>query len=162
MIVGRYKKAGHAEVRVDGKVGADKQEFAFPAELAKSSKDDSFAFIEKLWATRRVGEIIDELNLKGKNDELVKELVEISTRHRILTPYTSFLADETVNIHAVTANAARAREELKQLDSEAAGVSGVAQRAAKGDLQSAAQPAAPSGGSFGNSYINSPRIVASK
>ncbi|KKK65648.1 hypothetical protein LCGC14_2972030, partial [marine sediment metagenome] len=27
-----------------------------------------------LWAVRRVGEIIDELDLKGKNDELVKEL----------------------------------------------------------------------------------------
>lgn len=155
VIVGRYKKAGHTEVRVDGKVGADAQQFAFPAELAKSSRDDSFAFIEKLWATRRVGEIIDELDLKGKNDELVKELVELSTRHGILTPYTSFLADETVNIHAVTANAARARDELKQLEDAAAGIAGVAQRAAKGALQSAAQPAAPTGGAYGNSYIDS-------
>ena len=63
------------------------------------SGDESLAFIEKLWAVRRVGEIIDEIDLKGKNDELVKELVELSTRHGILTPYTSFMADETINIH---------------------------------------------------------------
>jgi hypothetical protein len=43
---------------------------------------------------RRIGEIIDELDLKGKNEELVKELVALSTKHGILTPYTSFLADE--------------------------------------------------------------------
>jgi Ca-activated chloride channel homolog len=43
---------------------------------------------------RRIGEIIDEIDLKGKNDELVKELVELSTKHGILTPYTSFLADD--------------------------------------------------------------------
>ena len=46
---------------------------------------------------RRVGEILDEIDLKGKNDELVKELVMLSTKHGIITPYTSFLADETGN-----------------------------------------------------------------
>ena len=31
---------------------------------------------------RRIGEIIDEIDLKGKNDELVKELVGLSTQAR--------------------------------------------------------------------------------
>ena len=47
---------------------------------------------------RRIGEIIDEIDLKGKNDELVKELVGLSTKHGILTPYTSFLADENAPV----------------------------------------------------------------
>ena len=51
---------------------------------------------------RRVGEILDEMDLKGKNDELVKELVMLSTRHGIITPYTSFLADETPNVRDLT------------------------------------------------------------
>jgi Ca-activated chloride channel family protein len=148
VIVGRYKKSGTAHVRVEGKVGTQTQEFAFPAEFAKHSEDDSFAFIEKLWATRRVGEIIDDLDLKGKNDELVKELVELSTRHGILTPYTSFLADETVNLNAVSANTGRANQELRKLADAPAGMAGVAQRAAKGSLQTAAQPAAPTGGGY--------------
>jgi Ca-activated chloride channel family protein len=150
VIVGRYRKSGHAEVRVEGRVGGEKQEFKFPAELVRDSDDDSFAFIEKLWAVRRVGEIIDELDLKGKNDELVKELVQLSTRHGILTPYTSFLADETVNIHAVTMNAARAERELEQLSAAPSGVAGVAQRAAKGAFQGAIS--APAASLGGNSY----------
>ena len=56
---------------------------------------------------RRVGEIIDEIDLHGKNQELVKELVALATRHGILTPYTSFLADETSNIRDLASNESR-------------------------------------------------------
>ena len=61
------------------------------------------SFVAKLWATRRVGEIIDELDLKGRNEELVNELVALATEHGILTPYTSFLADETSDVRDVAA-----------------------------------------------------------
>ena len=89
---------------VEGTVGDGKQKFDFPAKLVEKSNDDSFAFVEKLWAVRRVGEILDELDLQGKNDELVKELVELATRHGILTPYTSFMADENANVHDLAGN----------------------------------------------------------
>ena len=52
-----------------------------------------------LWATRRIGEIIDELDLNGQNKELVDELVALSLEHGIMTPYTSFLADENVSLN---------------------------------------------------------------
>src|SRR5437763_3568212 len=94
-MVGRYKKAGSPKVTIKGQVAGQEQSFDFPASLVEKSADQSHAFVEKLWAMRRIGEIIDEIDLKGKNDELVKELVSISTRHGILTPYTTFLADET-------------------------------------------------------------------
>ena len=70
--------------------------FDFPAQFVEKSNDQSLAFVEKLWATRRIGELIDQLDLNGHNQELVKELVALSTKHGILTPYTSFLADESV------------------------------------------------------------------
>ena len=38
------------------------------------SADESQAFVEKLWAMRRVGQIIDEVDLHGKNQELIDEL----------------------------------------------------------------------------------------
>ena len=86
VIVGRYKKPGNAKVVVTGKVGDKEQKFDFPAKLVEKSNDESMAFIEKLWAVRRVGEILDELDLKGKNEELVKELVTLSTRHGSTKP----------------------------------------------------------------------------
>ncbi len=138
VVVGRYKRAGAAKVIVSGAVGGKKQKFDFPAKLVKKSSDDSLGFIEKLWAVRRVGEILDELDLKGKNQELIDELVKLSTRHGILTPYTSFLSDENTRIDDLAANARRAGVRLKALDT-AEGYSGFAQRVFKGSMQQASQ-----------------------
>lgn len=144
VVVGRYKTSGAARVRIVGRVGDEQQQFDFPAEFAAASRDESQAFIEKLWAARRIGEIIDELDLRGRNEELVRELVELSTRHGILTPYTAFLADENTRLSAVKSNATTAERRLEAL-ADAEGEAGVAQRSAKFGLQSQSQaPAAAS------------------
>jgi Ca-activated chloride channel homolog len=138
VLVGRYRWPGMARIVVQGKIGGNEQTFDFPATFVEKSSDDSFGFIEKLWAVRRVGEILDELDLKGKNDELVRELVELATRHGIVTPYTSFMADENVSIHALTQNSATAGERLYSLRA-AEGQAGAGQRDYKGKLQNAMQ-----------------------
>jgi Ca-activated chloride channel family protein len=156
VLAGRYKKPGLAKVVITGKVGDKQQKFDFPAKLAKTSKNESYAFVEKLWAMRRIGEIIDELDLKGKNDELIKELVALSTQHGILTPYTSFLADDSGTIQDLAAarqgaprGVMRADRALNRL-AEAGGRAGFSQRAAKKAFQEAAQAPASSGfGGFG-------------
>jgi len=137
-VVGRYRHAGAARVVVRGTVDAREQRFDFPAELVARSTDEGRAFVEKLWAMRRVGEILEELDLTGKNQELIEELVALSTRHGILTPYTSFLADEAASLHDVTDNVRRTDERLKALD-QVSGLGGVAQRAARGQMQRADQ-----------------------
>ena len=77
MVVGRYKKPGTAKVIVQRHGRRQgRRSSTSPPTLVEKSNDETFAFIEKLWAVRRVGEILDELDLKGKNDELVKELVD--------------------------------------------------------------------------------------
>ncbi len=136
VVVGRYKKTGTAKVIVSGSVGEDKQKLDFPAKLVKKSDDETYGFIEKLWAVRRVGEILDELDLKGKNQELVKELVKLSTRHGILTPYTSFMADENTNVRDLAANVRRTDLRLGALNATH-GAGGFYQRAMKGSLQRA-------------------------
>jgi Ca-activated chloride channel family protein len=136
VLVGRYRKSGAAKVTIKGTVAGRVQQYEFPTNFVAKSPDESFGFVEKLWAMRRIGEIIDELDLNGKNDELVQELVELSTRHGILTPYTSFLADETAPPVASIENLRRAADGIKRLE-QAEGLAGVAQRAAKGAFQSA-------------------------
>ncbi len=130
IVVGRYRADGTAKITIKGKLQGKEKTFAFPAEFASDSKDDTNSFVAKLWATRRVGEIIDELDLKGENDELVKELVELATKHGILTQYTSFMADDTARPSDIAANASRARGALRQLEL-ADGEFGFNQRAAK-------------------------------
>src|SRR5262249_22807891 len=62
VMLGRYRHPGAAKVTVTGNVNGKSQSFDFPADLVSQSKDDTHAFIEKLWAVRRVGEIIDQLD----------------------------------------------------------------------------------------------------
>ena len=122
---------------------------SFPADLVAKSGDESFAFVEKLWAMRRIGEIIDELDLVGKNDELIQELVALSTKHGILTPYTSFLANEADRPaeFASSAGSDRAKAALGRLE-EADGTAAFVQRSEKKNFQEA-QQAAPSSSSLG-------------
>jgi Ca-activated chloride channel family protein len=149
VLVGRYRTSGDAKVTLRGKVGNEEKTLRFPAELVDDSKDDGNAFIAKLWATRRVGEIIDEIDLHGKNDELIKELVELATKHGILTPYTSFLADDTSTVRDLAANTRGASERLSELEATD-GAYGFRQREAKAVMRSAsATPAAAASGGLG-------------
>ena len=135
VIVGRYRRPGNAKITVRGKVGKEKKNYDFPAKFVKSSNDQSHAFVEKLWAMRRVGEIIDDIDLNGKNQELVDELMALATKHGILTPYTSFLADETQR-HRLAGRSSLETlgRNLAELES-ASGQAGFAQRDFKSRLR---------------------------
>ncbi len=143
VMVGRYKLSGLAKVKISGKVGTEARKFDFTVKLAKKSADQSYAFVEKLWAMRRIGEIIDELDLKGRNEELVKELVTLSTKHGVLTPYTSFLADETAAPGELALDrpaAARKASGLLGRLEETEGMAAFAQRDLKKQLLEAKMP----------------------
>jgi Ca-activated chloride channel family protein len=134
VLVGRYRTGGTAKIVLRGKLAGEEKTIDFPAELAKKSDDESNAFVARLWATRRVGEIVDEIDLKGKNQELVSELVALATAHGILTPYTSFLADETSSFRDLSTNLRRGLEEAEQLR-QTDGRLGVQQRVIKNEMQ---------------------------
>ena len=128
--VGRYRQSGRTTLRITGKVGGERRSFEFPAELEDSDRGSAHEFVERTWATRRVGYLIDQIDMSGQNRELIDELVSLSTRYGILTPYTAFLADERVPLHAAMQNARQAGENLVALRSVSGGF-GVAQREMK-------------------------------
>ncbi|MCA8991465.1 MAG: VWA domain-containing protein [Planctomycetaceae bacterium] len=140
VIVGRYKRAGDVTIKLTGKVGDRQETYTFDGELTDETNRQSRVFVAKLWATRRIGELIDELDLHGRNQELVDELIALSTKHGILTPYTSFLADETtvpslaMDGAAFSNNSAVARDNLQALEAES-GADAFAQRAIKQNLK---------------------------
>ncbi len=134
--VGRYRDSGKATVKLSGKVGGEPRSFEFPTELAAPGSSTGYDFVEKLWAVRRVGFIIDQIDLNGPNKELTDELVTLGTKYGLLTPYTSFLADERVNLHASVENRMRATENLDAL-SLAEGQVGTEQRDMKQKLNQA-------------------------
>jgi Ca-activated chloride channel family protein len=137
--VGRYRQSGRTTMRLSGKVGTERRTMEFPSELADSDRGSAYDFVERIWATRRVGHLIDQIDLSGQNRELIEELVSLSTRYGILTPYTSFLADERVPLHAAMENAQRARESLVDLSAVSGGYA-VAQRDLKQAYMRADKP----------------------
>ncbi|HEU4511459.1 MAG TPA: VIT and VWA domain-containing protein [Pyrinomonadaceae bacterium] len=51
-------------------------------------------YLPRLWATRRVGWLMEQVRLNGEQKELRDEIVDLGTRYGIVTPYTSYLALE--------------------------------------------------------------------
>ncbi len=142
VVVGRYHQPGPVTVRLRGRVGKEAREFTQAVLLDDQKALYAHSFTEKLWAERRVGVLIDEIDLNGRNPELVDEIVLLSTRYGILTPYTSFLADERTELADAAGNARRARVHLEQLDIDS-GSAGVGQRVAKQDYMRTPNLAAP-------------------
>lgn len=107
LVVGRYdardvarffiKKGVGIQARflIKGMFQGKPRTFEYDVNFAEPGKDLRYAFVEKLWAVRRIGYLLDQIQLVGQNKELIDELVRISMKYGIVTPYTSFLADET-------------------------------------------------------------------
>ena len=141
IVAGRYNQHGMAKVKINGKLTGQEKKYEFPANFNTQGDNETYAFVEKLWASRRIGEIIDELDLKGQNQELINELVDLSIKHGIITPYTSFLADDQARpgeLADMQWNRAAAGERLEQLQ-QAAGAGGFRQRGDKKALQDQAR-----------------------
>src|SRR5262249_54282820 len=49
------------------------------------------AFVENLWARRKVGYLLDQIRTNGQQQELVDEVTRLAKKHGITTPYTSYL-----------------------------------------------------------------------
>jgi Ca-activated chloride channel homolog len=149
VLLGRYQEGGEVTIRIAGKIDGQETACAFPGTLVEQSSDNAEAFVARLWAMRRVGEIIDQIDLEGKNDELIAELVAIAKKHGILTPYTSFLADDGTDLADQRGLARRAASAATALE-ESAGEFGFRQRELKGIYQrTTAAPAALDAGSTG-------------
>lgn len=106
MLVGRYDaddagKLPHGSslrkttLLVSGKYQGQEQVFEYPVGIEPGQKVAMYSFVERLWAMRRVGYLLDQIQLHGKSQEVIDEIVQLSRDYGIMTPYTSFLADET-------------------------------------------------------------------
>jgi Ca-activated chloride channel family protein len=95
-IIGRYKNASDIEnvtLRLQGKAGKEMRTFNY-TNLDFPMRADKNDFLPRLWATRRVGWLVEQIRANGDNRELRDEIVDLGTRYGIVTPYTSYLATD--------------------------------------------------------------------
>ncbi len=95
ILLGRYRDIGTTGIKLSGDVGEEIQNFVYEANFPAYNMGTDF--IPRLWASRRIGYLLDEIRLSGENRELVEEIVQLSKRYGIITPYTSFLVEERVS-----------------------------------------------------------------
>jgi Ca-activated chloride channel family protein len=75
-----------------GKVNEAPRAFTYDLSFAEETTEHDF--IPRLWATRRVGYLLDEIRLRGESAELRDEITELARRYAIVTPYTAYLIVE--------------------------------------------------------------------
>lgn len=92
VVVGRYREGGPATVTLAGEVNGLPQRFTYNTTLAQEGPENEF--IPRLWATRKIGYLLSQIRRHGSNKELIDEVVALSTKYGIITPYTSFLVEE--------------------------------------------------------------------
>ena len=90
IVMGRFSGKGPAAVKLEGMVGMEKKEFVYDVTLPEKT-NDSHAFVEQLWARRKVGFMLDQIRANGEKPELVTEVTALAKKYGITTPYTSYL-----------------------------------------------------------------------
>lgn len=92
VVVGRYTGNGPAAAVIEGTVAGKAKKYAYDVKFGGEGRDHEF--IPRLWATRRIGFLLDEIRLRGENKELREEVTDLARKYGIVTPYTAYLIVE--------------------------------------------------------------------
>lgn len=88
MLFGRYRDAAEGEIQINGRLADQKRQYSVKAEPAS---DVNCEFIAPLWASRKIGYLLQEIRLHGDEQELIAEVVRLSKKYGIVTEYTQSL-----------------------------------------------------------------------
>lgn len=111
VVVGRYRDGGHTTITLSGEVNDRSQQFTYE-DISFRDKGGEY-FIARLWATRRIGYLLGQIRLHGEDKELVEEIVDLAVAYGIVTPYTSFLIQEDMDILSPAGRASVAQDEFQ-------------------------------------------------
>ncbi|MEP6568486.1 MAG: VIT and VWA domain-containing protein [Acidobacteriota bacterium] len=96
ILIGRYRNPidmDFVRLQLSGNANGANKNFIYN-NLRFSMREDGNDFLPRLWATRRVGWLMEQVRTNGEQQELRDEIVDLGTRYGIVTPYTSYLALE--------------------------------------------------------------------
>ena len=96
ILIGRYRNPidlDFVRLQLSGSANGANKNF-FYNNLRFPMREDANDFLPRLWATRRVGWLMEQVRTNGEQQELRDEIVDLGTRYGIVTPYTSYLALE--------------------------------------------------------------------
>jgi len=92
LVFGRYQVAADAAITLSGIMGGEQKQFVYEETFPETNQEN--AFVETLWATRKIGYLLDEIRLNGEDEELRDEVIRLAKKYGAVTPYTSYLVQE--------------------------------------------------------------------
>ena len=95
-LIGRYSNEADLksiQLKLTGRAGGASRTYTY-TNLSFPLRSDANDYLPRLWATRRVGWLMEQVRSNGEQKELRDEIVDLGTRYGIVTPYTSYLALE--------------------------------------------------------------------
>lgn len=152
IVVGRYREGGTQDIVLTGLVNGEMQTFRFSQlNFAADSRGDGdntgdhIAALPRLWSTRKIGYLLNQVRLHGPDKETIEQIVQLSVRYGIVTPYTSYLVTEPDPLGAESQEkmAGEAFQDAQSVPLESSGAGAVDRAAQEGALQSADAAPAP-------------------
>jgi Ca-activated chloride channel homolog len=150
IVVGRYHEGGTFDIRLTGTANGENKTYSYPAQIfANDNRETSSSMAElpRLWATRKIGYLLSKIRLQGPDAETIQQIVKLSIRYGIVTPYTSYLVTEPMPLGAESQErvAKKAYEGMKAAPAApSSGATAVESAAGQGALTNADQAAPPS------------------
>jgi Ca-activated chloride channel family protein len=144
-IIGRYTNRADLRdvtLRLTGRTGNQTRTFDY-ANVNFPSNEEHNDFLPRLWATRRVGWLMEQIRTNGEQKELTDEIVDLGTRYGIVTPYTSYLALEESAAATDAARVVTGNRTVRDLPAQRRGAPGAGNAPSTLGGMSAAAPAPP-------------------
>ena len=91
MQLGIYKNSGDFPVYLNARI-RDRQ-VSYTADASFDDAPGGHRFVPRLWAKAKIDYLLDQISIYGEQEELVNQVIELSLKFQILTPYTAFYAD---------------------------------------------------------------------
>ena len=92
MTTGRFTRSGPSGVVLTGIAGG--QSFSLQESVDFPGSDTSFFAVARYWGAQKIQSLLTLIQQMGEQQELVDQVVTLSMKYSVLTPYTAFLIVE--------------------------------------------------------------------
>jgi Ca-activated chloride channel family protein len=88
--VGRYKKPETETITLSAVKGDEK--IVLTQQVDLPDLEAAHEYLPRVWAKARIDALLRVMNIDGERDDYIDEIIRLSEKYKLVTPYTAFLA----------------------------------------------------------------------
>ncbi len=96
LLAGQFDKAVKGPVTLTARRGEKELSYTWPDISFEPVSDASY--VPRLWAGRKIAYLLDRIRLDGESSEMVREIIDLSTKYSLQTPYSSWLVAPELDV----------------------------------------------------------------